>query len=111
MMKRVTWFAAGAAAGVAGAGYATRKVKAQAAKLTPSNVARTATDRARSGGRHVIDAIRDGRAEMKAREAELKARRDHQVEPIDGRLEPGEQVLVDGRPVDVARVIVLKQRA
>jgi len=111
MMKRMTWFAAGAAAGVAGASYATKKVKQQAAKLTPSNVARSAADKTRSGGRHVVDALRDGRATMKAREAELKARRDHHIEPLDGRLEPGEQVLVDGQPVDSGRVIVLKQRA
>jgi hypothetical protein len=48
---------------------------------------------------------------MHAREDELRARRDQHVEALDGRLEPGEQILVDGRPVDTGRVIVLKQPA
>ena len=39
MMKRVTWFAAGAAAGAAGASYAKRKVKENAAQVSPTVVA------------------------------------------------------------------------
>ena len=54
--------------------------------------------------------LRDGRAAMQAKEDELRARRDHVVEPVDDRLEPGEQLLVDGTPVEAGRVIVLKQR-
>ena len=45
---------------------------------------------------------------MHAREDELKARRDARIETLDDRLEPGEQLYVDGRPVDSARVIVLR---
>jgi hypothetical protein len=48
---------------------------------------------------------------MSAREDELKARRDARVEPIDDRLDPGDQLLVDGQPVDAGRVIVLKQKS
>ncbi len=47
---------------------------------------------------------------MRAREDELKARRDARVETLDDRLDPGDQLLVDGQPVDVGRVIVLKQK-
>ena len=109
-MKRVTWFAAGIAAGATGATYATRKVKQTAEQLKPANVARTAGQRARAGGRLVVEAIREGRRAMRDREDELKARRDARVEPIDDRLEPGDRLLVDGQPVDVGRVIVLKQK-
>ena len=43
MMKRITWFVGGAAAGVAGANYATKKVKQTAAQISPGQVARSAT--------------------------------------------------------------------
>ena len=110
MMKRVTWFVTGAAAGAAGAGYATRKVKRTAEQLKPVNVARTTVHRARVSGRSVVEAVREGRTAMRDREDELKARRDMRAEPIDDRLEFGEQLLVDGQPVDAGRVIVLKQK-
>lgn len=109
-MRRVTWFVTGAAAGVAGASYATKKVKQTAEQLKPANVAKTTAQKAKAGGRQVVEAVREGRAAMRDREDELKARRDARVEPIDGRLEFGEQLLVDGQPVDAGRVIVLKQK-
>jgi hypothetical protein len=109
-MKRMTWFVTGVAAGAAGTGYAKRKVRQTAAHLAPVNVAKSAASKVRDQGRHVVDAVREGRAAMHAREDELKARRDARVEPLDARLDPDEQVLVDGRPVDSGRVIVLKQR-
>ncbi len=109
-MKRVTWFVTGVAAGAAGAGYATRKVKQTASQLAPANVAKGAASQARRQTRRVADAVKEGRAAMRAREHELKARRDQRIETLDDRLEPGDQLLVDGRPVDSARVIVLKER-
>jgi hypothetical protein len=109
-MKRVTWFVSGVAAGAAGAGYAKRKVKQTAASLTPVNVASKAAGAVKQRGRHLADAVREGRAAMHAREDQLRARRDHTVDTLDERLEPGEQILVDGQPVDSGRVIVLKQR-
>jgi len=109
-MRRITWFVSGVAAGAAGAGYATRKVKEAASQLTPGNVAKGAAGKVRDGGRRVVDAVREGRSAMEARERELKARRDSRVETLDERLEPGDQLLVDGQPVDSARVIVLKQK-
>jgi hypothetical protein len=109
-MKRVTWFVTGVAAGAAGAGYAAKKVKHTVSQMAPANVARTAAGKVRDRSRQVADAVREGRAAMHAREDELKARRDARVETLDDRLEPGDQLLVDGRPVDTARVIVLKQK-
>ena len=109
-MKRLTWFVSGLAAGAAGTGYAKRKVRRTAAQLAPANVARSAASKVRGQGRHVVEAVREGRAAMHAREDELKARRDARVEPVDGRLAPDEELLVDGRPVDTGRVIVLKRK-
>ncbi len=109
-MKRVTWFVTGLAAGATGANYAAKKVKQTASQLTPSNVAKGAASKVSARGRQVVDAVREGRAAMHAREDELKARRDARVETLDDRLEPGDQLLVDGQPVDTARVIVLKQK-
>lgn len=109
-MRRVTWFVTGVAAGATGASYATRKVKQTAAQLAPVNVAKGAAGRAREAGRHVVDAVREGRAAMHAREDELKARRDARVASLDDHLDPGDQILVDGRPVETGRVIVLKQQ-
>lgn len=109
-MKRITWFVTGVAAGATGANYAAKKVKQTAAQLAPGAVAKNAASKVKATGRHVVDAVREGRAAMHAREDELKARRDARVETLDDRLEPGDQLLVDGRPVDSARVIVLKQK-
>jgi hypothetical protein len=110
MSKRVTWFVGGVAAGVAGAGYAKRKVKATASALAPANIAKRTAQKVRNQGHTIVDAVREGRAAMNAREDELKIRRDARVESVDSRLGPGEQLIVDGRPVDTGRVIVLKQK-
>lgn len=109
-MKRVTWFVTGVAAGATGAAYATKKVKQTAAQLAPANVARGAAGRARQASRHVVDAVREGRLAMLAREDELRARRDARVASLDDHLDPGDQILVDGRPVETGRVIVLKHQ-
>lgn len=109
-MKRITWFITGVAAGATSAGYATKKIKHTASQLTPVNVAKGAAGRARQGGRKVVDAVKEGRLAMRAREDELKARRDSRVETLDDHLDPGDQLLVDGQPVDSGRIIVLKQK-
>ena len=106
-MKRVTWFVGGAVAGAAGAGYAkqavSKRAKQTARKLNPANLAKKA-------GSNVAGAVREGRAAMKAREAELRSRRDHRLESLDSKLDPGDQLIVDGEPVDTARVYVLKRK-
>ncbi|NNE12349.1 MAG: hypothetical protein HKN41_08925 [Ilumatobacter sp.] len=109
-MRRITWFVTGVAAGAAGTQYAARKVKQTAAQLTPGNVAKRAAAGAKSTGRQIVDAVKEGRSAMHAREDELKARRDARVETLDDQLEPGDRLLVDGQPVDAGRVIVLKQQ-
>ena len=109
-MKRITWFVTGVAAGATGVSYATKKVKQTASQLAPANVAKGAASQVKQRSRQVVDAVREGRAAMHDREDELKARRDARVETLDDRLEPGDQLLVDGQPVDSGRVIVLKQK-
>ena len=91
MMKRVTWFAAGMAAGAASTTYATRKVKKTARALKPSNVARGAVGRAKAKGRDVAEAVRDGRHAMRTKEAELRAHRDGNIVPV----QPGQVVVLE----------------
>lgn len=108
MMKRLTWFAGGVAAGVAGAGYAKKKVKETAANLAPANMAKGVAATARSKGRDIADAVREGRTAMVHHEDELRARREGRVVSLDEHVEPGDRVYVDGEPVDSASVIVMR---
>jgi hypothetical protein len=71
-MSRLMWFAAGAAAGVSGSMYAKRKAREAAERYRPVNVAKGAVDR-------LTAAVREGRAAMVAREAELRARQETQA--------------------------------
>jgi hypothetical protein len=109
-VRRISWFVGGVVAGAAGVGYAKKKVRETAAQLAPVNVVRSAGVKVRDQGRNVVGALREGRSAMHTREDELTARRDARVETLDDRLEPGDQLYVDGRPVDSARVIVLKRK-
>jgi len=119
-MKKVVWFAAGAAAGAGGTIYAGKKVKraAQEAaeKLKPVNVAKSAAGSAGRAGRSVVDAIKEGRVAAAEREAQLKAERDAKLaNPADapaiagipltgGPGQPPVQiVVVDARDADVLR--------
>jgi len=102
MMKRLTWFVGGAAAGIAGASVAKKKVKAVAAEMAPSNVAKKATGRVR-------EAVNEGKRAMRSKEAELRARLDGRASTLADDLDEGDTVLVDGRPVEAGQVIVLKQ--
>ncbi len=109
-MKRVTWFVGGAVAGIAGAGYTTKKVKQTAAQISPANVARSAGAKARSKSRDVVDAVREGRLVMRHHEDELRAKREGRLESLADHVAPGDQVFVDGVPVESARVIVMRRR-
>jgi molybdopterin converting factor small subunit len=102
MMKRLTWFLGGAAAGIAGASVAKKKVKAAAAELAPSNIARKTVDRVR-------DAMHEGKRSMRAKEQELRARLDGRADTLADELAEGDTVLVDGQPVEPGQVIVLRQ--
>ncbi len=68
-MKRVFWFTAGAAAGVAGTTWAQQKVKHAAAAAKPRAMAAKAADKVR-------DAVREGRLGMRQKEAEMRAQLD-----------------------------------
>jgi hypothetical protein len=102
MIKRLTWFVSGAVAGVAGAGIAKRKVKQAASQLAPKNVAQGITTRVR-------ESVVEGRMAMRAKEAELRARLDGRAVRLADDLDDGDEVLVDGVPVEPGQVIVLKQ--
>lgn len=102
MMKRLTWFVGGAAAGIAGASVAKKKVKAAAHEMAPSNVAKKVSGRVR-------EAYDDGKRAMRAKESELRARRDGRANTLADDLDEGDTVLVDGLPVEPGKVIVLKQ--
>jgi hypothetical protein len=102
MIKRLTWFVSGAVAGIAGAGIAKRKVKQAATQLAPKNVAQGITTRVR-------ESVVEGRMAMRAKEAELRARLDGRAMRLADDLDAGDEVLVDGVPVEPGQVIVLKQ--
>lgn len=109
MMKRLSWFVGGAVAGVAGVGFAKKKAKETASLMAPTNVARSAMARLRGRGHDVTEAISEGRRAMHDKEAELRARRDGTLASLADELEPDDQVLVDGQPVEPGQVIVLRQ--
>ncbi len=100
MIKRLTWFAGGAVAGVAGAGYAKRKVKETASQLAPANVARVAVAKVRERTHDVVDAVRDGREAMHAKEAELRARIDNSPTTQADAVEPGDVIVLRQRSDD-----------
>lgn len=114
-MKRVTWFVGGVAAGATGANYAKKKVKqkvsATVAQTTPAGIARSAVSGARNTAGRVVDAVREGRQAMRQHEDELKARREGRLTSLDEHVAPGDQVFVDGVPVESGRVIVMRERA
>lgn len=110
MIKRLTWFVGGVAAGATGAGYAKKKVKEKAVQVSPAGVARSAAQRAKNTAATVVDALREGRDAMGQHEDELKARRDGRLVTLDEHVAPGDQVFVDGVKVDSGRVIVMRPK-
>ena len=110
MMKRLTWFVGGVAAGASGMGYVRKTVKAKAAQVSPVGIARSAVQRTRGRVGLVADAVRDGRQAMHQHEDELKARRDGRLTTLDQHVVPGDQVFVDGVEVDSDRVVVMRKK-
>ena len=106
MMKRLTWFMSGAAAGVVGASVAKKRVKAAAAELSPATLAHKAVDRVR-------EVAQEGKQAIKAKQIELRARltgKPGHAATLADELQDGDAVFVDGQPVEPAQVIVLRQR-
>lgn len=109
-MRRAVWFLSGVAAGAAGAGYTKRKVTAAARRLTPTHVARGAGGKVRAAGQRVAAAVREGRDAARLRERELRAEQEGRVIRFSDHLQPGDEVLVDGTPVESARVILMRRK-
>jgi hypothetical protein len=109
-MKRVTWFVGGVAAGVAGAGYAKKKVRQTAAQLAPTTVARSAAQRVSAKGRGVAVAVREGRRVMRQHEEEVEASRDGRLVSLHDHVAADDEVYVDGELVESDRVIVMRRR-
>lgn len=110
MIKRLTWFVGGVAAGATGANYAKKKVKEKAAQVSPAGVARSAAGRVKNTAATVVDALREGRDAMGQHEDELKARRDGRLVSLDDHVSPGDQVFVDGVEVESGRVVVMRPK-
>jgi hypothetical protein len=89
-MKRLVWFSLGVAAGAAAPAYAKRKARAAAERYRPVNMAKGAVDR-------VAEAVREGRAAMAAREAQLRTSLD-ESSTDGGEARPG--VVVEAVEVD-----------
>ena len=99
MMRRVMWFTAGAVAGVSGSVYVRRKAREAADRYRPVSMAKGAVER-------VTDAVREGRAAMVAREAELRAAQDadpHPTSPEVRRLSAASGALPPHFPPERAR--------
>ena len=91
-MKRITWFVTGLAAGADRRQLRDQEGQADGIAARAGQ-RRQGCRRPRSSsvGAQVVDAVREGRAAMHAREDELKARRDARVETLDDHLEPGDR--------------------
>ncbi len=105
MMKRLTWFMGGAAAGVVGASVAKKKVRAAAAELSPANLAHKAADRMREKAQDAKQTIKAKQLELRARITGTPAR----AATLADELDDGDAVFVDGQPVEPGQVIVLRQ--
>lgn len=92
-MKRLMWFAAGAAAGVGGTAYAKRKAREAADRYRPVGLAKSAASR-------VADAVREGRSAMAAKEAELRSRQDSP--PAPPAAPPVQVLVVEAASVEAA---------
>lgn len=108
MLKRLTWFVGGAAAGVAGATVARRKVVKTAAQLPPVKAVKRVVSTVQEAGERVAGAARDGRSAMRETEARLRAKRSGEevapIEVVDGRI-------VATGDIKPGQVIVLREVA
>ena len=91
------------------AGYAKRKVVHAARTMAPANVARGAASGVNRTRRRVVDAVREGRLAAQTRERELRAERDGRLVRLGEHLRPGDELLVDGEPVESGRIILLRR--
>jgi hypothetical protein len=73
IVRRLVWFTTGATAGFGGAMWIRRQVLRRIQRLVPERVAADAATQARKARIGVVDAVREGRAAARGREAELRA--------------------------------------
>jgi len=114
MIKRLIWFVSGVVAGISGVLFAGKRVKRSVTSFTPIKVAQRAAQTTRSRLSSVADAFREGRDAMRDKEFEMKAKRDGRVESLDQLgslrpLQPGDELLIDGKKIEPGRVIVLRE--
>ena len=114
MIKRLIWFVSGVVAGISGVLFAGKRVKRSVTSFTPIKVAQRVTQTTRSRLNSVADAFREGRDAMRDKEFEMKAKRDGRVESFDQQgsirpLQPGDELLIDGKRIEPGRVIVLRE--
>ena len=79
MLKRLTWWAAGAAMGAGGSLWAQRKVKKKVAEFSPPVIAGAAVGAAKELTKDLRSVVNEGRAAMRQRESELR-------DELEGRL-------------------------
>ncbi len=114
MIKRLIWFVSGVVAGISGVLFAGKRVKRSVTSFTPIKVAQRATQSTRSRLNTIGDAFREGRDAMRDKEFEMRAKRDGRVESFDQQrairpLQPGDELLIDGKRIEPGRVIVLRE--
>ncbi len=97
MPNRITWFVVGAVAGAGGSVYAKRKARQAVDRMAPTNVAKVAVGKVRGTGRTMADAVREGRAAMRAKEAELREVEDARRAPTPPQ--PPTIVVIDAASV------------
>jgi hypothetical protein len=85
MFKRIIWFTAGAAAGVAGMRRVEREIAERRARLEPESLANSAVEAAGRGADRVRTALADGRREMRRVAHELEASHDPSRRPPRSR--------------------------
>ncbi len=83
MFKRLFWLMMGFGFGLGLAVLTFRRIDAVLNRYAPPQVANQLTDSARSFGRDVRAAVREGRVAMREREAELRAETTPGLEAID----------------------------
>ncbi|HET8930045.1 MAG TPA: hypothetical protein VFN21_05245 [Acidimicrobiales bacterium] len=81
MFKRIIWFTAGAAAGVAGVRRVEREISERRSKLEPESLANSAVEVAGRSADRVRAALEDGRREMRRVTHELESSHDPSRRP------------------------------
>jgi hypothetical protein len=85
VFKRARWLAIGAAVGVGSSVWAQRKVKTVVSRYRPAGLAEGAASRAKGLPGDVRAALREGKATMREREAELRSQSETRGKQPPGR--------------------------